>query len=194
MTEQAPAGGPGGPELPAASYDVVVLVEQPLSPTDVTNLVALHEGVDERVRYHVLLPVEDPAARVESAIGALGTGELLTTPPVLVDAEAAEELRHDVRERCDADVAAAVAALEATGAEAVGLSVTAEPVDALVERAREVDAREVIVLTRPHVVAELFRVDWTSRARRQLGVPVLHLLEHENFDEQAGDGEGISGF
>ena len=64
----------------------------------------------------------------------------------------------------------------------------------LVARAREVDAREVIVLTRPHVVAELFHVDWNSRARRKLGVPVLHLLEHENFDEQAGDGEGISGF
>ena len=176
------------------TYDVVVLVEQPLSPTDVTNLVALHEGVDEAVRYHLLLPVEDPAARVESAIGSLGSGELLTTPPVLVDPENVEELRHESRERCDADVAAGVAALEATGAAAVGLAVTGEPVDALVARAGEVDAREVIVLTRPHVIAELFHVDWTSRARRKLGVPVLHLLEHESFDEQAGDGEGISGF
>lgn len=191
MTEQAPGDAP---RPPRPSYDVVVLVEQALSPTDVHNLVALHDGVDEPVRYHVLLPVEDPAGRVESAVGALGTGELLTTPPVLVDAEAAEELRHDVRARCDTDLATAVSALEATGAAAVGTAVTSDPVDALVTRAREVDAREVIVLTRPHVVAELFHVDWTSRARRKLGVPVLHLLEHENFDEQAGDGEGISGF
>ena len=191
MTEQAPGDAP---RPPGTSYDVVVLVEQALSPTDVQNLVALHDGVDEPVRYHVLLPVEDPAGRVESAVGTLGTGELLTTPPVLVDAEAAEELRHDVRARCDADLATAVSALEATGAHAVGAAVTSDPVDALVARAREVDAREVIVLTRPHVVAELFHVDWTSRARRKLGVPVLHLLEHENFDEQAGDGEGISGF
>lgn len=191
MTEQTP-----GPDVrrPGASYDVVVLVEQPLSPTDVTNLVALHEGVNETVRYHLMLPVEDPAAQVEGAVGALGASELLSTPPVLVDAENAAELRRDSRERCDTDVAAGVAALEAAGAQAVGLAVTAEPVDALVARAREVDAREVIVLTRPHVVAELFHVDWTSRARRKLGVPVLHLLEHENFDEQAGDGEGISGF
>ena len=50
----------------------------------------------------------------------------------------------------------------------------------------EVDGREAIILTRPHVVAEFFHVDWTSRARRKIGVPVLHLLEHENFDEQAG--------
>ena len=49
------------------------------------------------------------------------------------------------------------------------------------------------MLTRPHVVAEFFHVDWTSRARRKLGVPVLHLLEHENFDEQAGGGEGVTG-
>ena len=44
---------------------------------------------------------------------------------------------------------------------------------------------EAIVLTRPHVVAEFFHLDWTSQARRKLGVPVLHLLEHQNFDEQA---------
>ena len=58
----------------------------------------------------------------------------------------------------------------------------------------KVDGREAIILTRPHVVAEFFHVDWTSRARRKIGVPVLHLLERENFDEQAGHGEGITGF
>ena len=46
-------------------------------------------------------------------------------------------------------------------------------------------AAEAIILTRKHVIAEFFHVDWTSRARRKLGVPILHLLEHENFDEQA---------
>ena len=33
----------------------------------------------------------------------------------------------------------------------------------------------------------------SSQARRRIGVPVLHLLEHESFDEQAGGGEGDSG-
>ena len=56
-----------------------------------------------------------------------------------------------------------------------------------------VDGREAIILTRPHVVAEFFHLDWTSRARRKIGVPVLHLLEHESFDEQAGGGEGVTG-
>ena len=71
--------------------------------------------------------------------------------------------------------------------------VTEPPVDALARAVEAVDGREAIILTRPHVVAEFFHVDWTSRARRRIGVPVLHLLEHENFDEQAGGGEGVSG-
>jgi hypothetical protein len=57
----------------------------------------------------------------------------------------------------------------------------------------KVDGREAIILTRSHVVSEFFHVDWTSRARRKIGVPLLHLLEHENFDEQAGAGEGVTG-
>ena len=45
--------------------------------------------------------------------------------------------------------------------------------------------------TPPEAVAEFFGVDWTSRARRHLDVPVLHLLKHETFAEQAdGAGEG----
>jgi len=38
-------------------------------------------------------------------------------------------------------------------------------------------------------------MDWTSKARRRIGVPILHLLERETFDQQAeGYGEeGITG-
>ena len=93
----------------------------------------------------------------------------------------------------DADLAACVAALEAAGAQAHGVVTTEPPVDALIAKVAEVDAREAIILTRPHVVAEFFHVDWSSRARRKLGVPVLHLIEQETFDEQAGGGEGVTG-
>jgi len=63
----------------------------------------------------------------------------------------------------------------------------------MIAKVADTDAAEAIILTRPHVVSEFFHLDWTSRARRKLGVPVLHLLEHENFDEQAGSGEGVTG-
>ena len=85
------------------------------------------------------------------------------------------------------------AALAPAGATAHGKVTSEPPVDALAALVTAVDAREAIILTRPHVVAEFFHVDWTSRARRKLGVPVLHLIEHESFDEQAGSGEGVSG-
>src|SRR3990170_1691071 len=122
-----------------ATYDVVLLIEQPLSRQDAKQVLGLHDEIEEHVRYHVLLPVEDAAARIESAMGSLAAS------------------------------------------------------DALASKVAAVDAREAIILTRPHVVSEFFHLDWTSRARRKIGVPVLHLLERENFDEQAGGGEGVSG-
>jgi hypothetical protein len=175
-------------------YNVVLLVEQVFTPTDATNLRSLHESVEEPVLYHVLLPVEDASARVESAMGSLATGEVLSTPAVAVGDTDIEGLRNELLDTCRANVNATIEAIEAAGGRAYGDPVTNDPIRALVAKVSEVDAREVIILTRPHVVSEFFHADWTSRARRKLGVPVLHLLEHENFDEQAGEGEGISGF
>jgi hypothetical protein len=176
------------------SYDVVVLVEQPLSAVDAVQVRGLHEDAPDPVRYHLLLPVEDAAARVESAMGSLASGDALVAGPMMMDQDDIAEIQRELLEQARADLAASVAALQHSGATATGELVTAEPIDALAAKVKEVGAAEVIVLTRPHVVAEFFHLDWTSRARRKLGVPVLHLLEHENFDEQAGGPEGISGF
>lgn len=177
-----------------SEYDVILLVEQPFTSTDATNVRSLHEDIEDPVRYHVMLPVEDASSRVENAMGALATGEVLATPPVAVDTEELEGLRKELLASCRAGVDITVRKIEEAGGHAIGEPVTNDPIRALIAKVTEVDAREVIILTRPHVVAEFFHVDWTSRARRKLGVPVLHLLEHENFDEQAGEGEGISGF
>ena len=177
-------------------YDVVLLIEQPFTSTDATNLRGLHDTIEEPVRYHVLLPVEDARARVETAMGTLTSSEGLQAspePPAVPPAEL-DELQEELLSTSRDGVAATVAAIEQAGGRAVGETVSQDPVAALVAKVGEVDAREVIILTRPHVVAEFFHLDWTSKARRRLGVPVLHLLEHENFDEQAGEGEGISGF
>lgn len=175
-------------------YDVVLLVEQALSPQDAAQVRSLHEAIEEPVTYHVLLPVEDSAAQIESGMGALAGGEVLATPTMFMNPEDIEEIQHDLLEAARASVRDSVANIEAAGGKAVGDIVTVDPIQALAKKVGDVDAREAIILTRPHVVSEFFHLDWTSRARRKLGVPVLHLLEHETFDEQAGDGEGISGF
>jgi len=176
-----------------ADYDVVLLVEEALSTADAQQVRSLHEALEDPVTYHVLLPVDDAAARVEAAMGSLPTSELLGAPAVLGDNTDLAAVEEDARDRAQAALAATLSALTVAGAAATG-ELVEDPIRALAAKVKEVDGREAIILTRPHVVAEFFHVDWTAQARRKLGVPVLHLLEHETFDEQAGEGEGIQGF
>jgi len=174
-------------------YDVVLLVEQPLTAADAAQVRSLHEDFDANVVYHVLLPLVDAAAAVEASLGAIGGADLLA-PPMTPSPDELAALRDEQRERADHDLVVTTDALRVAGAEIGSAAVVTEPpVDALAAKVSQIDGREAIVLTRPHVVAEFFHVDWTSKARRKLGVPVLHLLEHETFDEQAGGGEGITG-
>jgi hypothetical protein len=175
------------------SYDVVLLVEQALSSADAKQVRSLHEGLDEPVAYHVILPMEDAAARIEASLGTLSGGEILGTPSLLVNEVDLDAVRQDCLDRANEELTGTIDALRTAGATAHGQVVDAQPIEALKAKVAEVDGREAIILTRPHVVAEFFHVDWSSQARRKIGVPVLHLLEHENFDEQAGEGEGVTG-
>lgn len=177
------------------TYNVVLLVEQALSAADAAQVRSLHEGLedpDQHVRYEVLLPVEDAAARIEAAMGAISS-DSLTAPRVPLDPDAVETVREEGERESARALATTLDALRAAGASAEGRTVDEDPIQALAEAVAEVDGREAIILTRPHVVADFFHMDWTSRARRKIGVPVLHLLEHESFDEQAGSGEGVTG-
>lgn len=176
-------------------YDVVLLIEEALNAGDAQRVRSLHEGLDQPVTYHVLLPVEDAAERVQAALGGLSTGEMMTPiarPPVIAPDDL-EALREGARDEADQALATSLEALRAAGATATGTVVTGEPIEALAAAIADVDGREAIVATRPHVIAEFFHVDWSAQARRRLGIPVLHLVEHETFDEQAGEGEGVTG-
>lgn len=175
------------------TYTVLLLVEQPLSAPDAAQVRSLHDGLDDPVHYHVILPVEDAAARIEAAMGAVG-GDTLASPAVPVNPEDVEVVREEYQKRSSVDLETTLQALRAAGADADGEVTEDEPIHALAAAVARLDGREAIILTRPHVVAEFFHVDWSARARRKIGVPVLHLLEHENFDEQAGAGEGVDGF
>jgi hypothetical protein len=177
-----------------ADYDVVLLVEQALSDLDARQVRSLHEGLDDPVTYHVLLPVDDAAARVQASLGALSGSELLAAPHVPLDPVDLDDVTSELRDAAQAELDVTVAALEAAGATVASSTlVSGHPVDELAAKVRAVDGRETIILTAPHVVAELFRLDWSSKARRKLDVPVLHLLEHETFTEQSGGSEGNTG-
>jgi hypothetical protein len=176
----------------SSGYAVVLLVEEALTHADAQQVRSLHEGLEEHVTYHVLLPIEDAAAAVEAAMGGMMGHDVVPGPRIGMPEVDLQAVREDSQQRARTALDATLEALRAAGADANGELVT-EPIDALVAKVAEVDGGEAIIMTRPHVVAEFFNVDWTSQARRKIGVPVLHLLEHENFDEQAGGGEGVSG-
>lgn len=158
-------------------YRVVLLIEQPLSPADVEQVVGLH---DDPVSFHVLLPV-DPletfhAVLSEMPLGdGLGMGRPMPVPVVAEDSERAEE-------RARPELEASIELIRATGHEATGELTLHDPIGALTETVERLGADEVIVLTRPHLVAETLHTDWTHRARRRVGVPVLHLLAHSAPD------------
>ena len=143
----------------------------------------------------MLLPVEDAAARIEASMGSLAAGEVMASPAMVMHEVDIEAVRKDCQERSarDLDATLARAAGGRRGRRRGRGRPRAPDRRARRPRSPQVDGREAIILTRPHVVAEFFHLDWTSRARRKIGVPCLHLLEHENFDEQAGGGEGVTG-
>ncbi|MBA2507218.1 MAG: hypothetical protein H0V32_00535 [Nocardioidaceae bacterium] len=174
------------------TYDVVLLVERELTELDARQVVALHEGLDEPVSYHLLIPVEDAASKVQAALGSIARYELI--PPMdATDAEALQRLNQDLVQQARAELDASVELLRATGRPADGRVTPDDPVRALAGEVDKHQAAEAIVLTAPHAVQEFFHLDWTSRARRVIGIPTLHLLEHETLDEQGGAGEGVSG-
>ena len=90
-----------------STYDVVLLVEQPLSLQDAQQVRGLHTDVADPVRYHVLLPVEDAAARVESAMGSIAASEVLASPALMMDQENIEAVQHELLEQARSDVSAA---------------------------------------------------------------------------------------
>jgi hypothetical protein len=176
-------------------YTVVVLAEQALSAGDAQEVVSLHEAIEEPRHYHVVIPCEDAAAGVEATLGTLGASDVLAPAaaygvPPEVDVE---QLQHEINEHAEREVEASVAALQALGHSADGKYSCGDAVDVLESSVQALNADEVIVMTRPHVIAEFLHLDWSSRARRRLGVPVLHLIEHEPLDAEAGAPEGITG-
>jgi len=167
------------------TYDVVLLVEEPLTDLDAEQVRGLHTAIEDPVRYHVLIPVDDAAARVESAMSSLAAGEVLAAPVTAMSDDDIAAMQSDLLAEARGKLDDSLARMQKAGGDAVGDVISIDPIDGLTRKVSEVDAAEVIILTRPHIVAEFFHLDWTSRARRKLGVPILHLLERETFGEQA---------
>lgn len=161
-------------------YDVALLIERQLNDLDADQIVALHEGLDEPVTYHILLPVESSTAVLSSSLSALGAGQIM--PPTEPDVLA--EVQREIRTAGQAELEASGALLRSRAKDVTEQLTEDDPIDALTELVKTTSSAEVIILTEPHIVSEFLRLDWTARARRKLDVPTLHLLEHVPFDAQ----------
>lgn len=171
-------------------YDVLVLAEEEVSAPDAEQIAQLYADAADPVKFHVLIPCENAKAQVEASLTGLSGPDLFGTPSQRYGGPPDDEVRRaadDAQRELDARATEAlersVGRLRSYDREAEGIITHRHPVDELVDYIPRVDGREVVVLTRPHVIAELLHVDWSAQARRHLGVPVLHLLEQHPSDQ-----------
>lgn len=162
-------------------YDVALLIERQLSDLDADQVVALHEGLDDTVVYHLLLPVDTSASLLASSMSALGGGQIMT----IADADMIADVQQELSTAGQAELDASAVLLTARGQQVTVTLTEDDPISALSDLVAETSSAEAIILTEPHIVREFLHVDWTSRAKRKLDVPTLHLLEHVPFSAQA---------
>ncbi|MBG6182649.1 hypothetical protein IWX65_000582 [Arthrobacter sp. CAN_A214] len=153
---------------------IVVLTEEALTDADALNLQAL-QG-DDATEFLLLVP-EDRNTSV--------VGEFLHHLSLL---ELAEAFRGLSKDEPAADAPAPATALQISlevvtrhGLAARGETVAGNAVKALVATAKETDASQAVVITRPHAVADTFHRDWANQAQDQLGIAVLHLYSGSGF-------------
>lgn len=162
-------------------YDVTLLIERQLSDLDAEQVVALHEGLEDTVVYHLLLPVDTSASLLASSMSALGGGQIMT----IADADMIADVQNELSSAGQAELDASAALLTSRGQQVTATLTEDDPISALCALVAETSSAEAIILTEPHIVREFLHVDWTSRAKRKLDVPTLHLLEHVPFSAQA---------
>lgn len=161
-------------------YDVALLIERQLNELDADQIIALHEGLDDTVNYHLLLPVQSSTAVLTSSMSALGGGQVVP----ITEPETLDDIQKEIVSAGEAELQASADLIRARATGVTAELTEDDPIDALVAMVKRTGSDEVIILTEPHVVREFLHLDWTSRARRTLDVPSIHLLEHVPFDAQ----------
>lgn len=153
---------------PEPTPAVVILTEEALKSVDVDKIVGLH--AEEAATYRVLVPADTQRNMLSSFLNHLSLFEMR---------EALEALRPVDRENAhlnaEAALAETLAGFEERGVPATGEITADDPIPALEDEVARLGAREVVVVTEPHAVEDTFHTDWASKAREQLGVPVLHM-------------------
>ena len=155
---------------------IIILTEEPLTAVDVINITKLY-GPEDDVELVLLVPADTKRNLFVDVIDQL---TMLDLPGAL----------REIRERPDAEtvraeasqtLAVSLAELKSAGVTVTGAVAEGDAVASLVAKVGETGARQAVVVTRPHAVADTFRQDWANQAQRKLGLPVLHLYSDSGF-------------
>ncbi|MEV6283359.1 hypothetical protein [Kribbella sp. NPDC051770] len=162
------------------SYDVVVLIEREMSEGDAARVAALHARHDDAVDYHLLVsshPTEGIAgpmallgssfadvAGLSRAAAQAGTATALADPQY----DLASVIEHSSRR------------LRGRNPGTVNVSIThGEILLALRTLVNSTKSQEVVVVAWPETAARFVCSDWTTRARKELKVPRVRVVEHD---------------
>lgn len=155
---------------------IVILTEQALAAGDVARILSLHEG--EELDYHVLVPADTERNLLVDVIDHLSMLQLRAA----LDAVRGREPDGDTaRLNAGQALQSTLKALRDSGKSAEGQVTQDDPLPAVKAEVERLGVREVVVVTRPHAVEDTFHRDWASRARDELGVPVLHVYAGTTF-------------
>lgn len=150
-------------------FTTVLLTEKALSAHDVDRFAHLHDP--EPVRIHVVVPAHDDRTELEEVVDDIARADFADA----VDERSVTDKGRAVAAQREVD--SSVAALLSAGVAAVdGEVVSGNPVDAVAALVSSLDADEVVVLTEPHLLADLTRRDWATRLRHAVDKPVLHVV------------------
>ncbi len=160
----------------AGVFTMLVLTEKALLAHDVERLDTLHPDEDD-VRLHVCVPEgtdEHAISHADELVDDVARTDFSEfAADVRDDAEPAGTAQHALSE--------SLTLLAPTSMTVTGELVPADPVAAVVAKAIELDAIEIIVVTEPHWLDGVLRRDWGTRIYKQVKhehreTPVLHFI------------------
>ena len=166
------------------TYDVVVLIEREMSEGDAARVAALHARHDDAVNYHLLVS-SHPTEGIAGPMALLGSSF----------ADVAGLSGNAVQNRAQSGTATALAdpqydlasviehssrRLRGHAAGSVSVSIThGEILLALRTLVNSTNSQEVVVVAWPETAARFVCSDWPTRARKELKVRTVRVVEHD---------------
>jgi len=147
---------------------IVILTEDALADADVAHLLSLHPDMT----CTVLVPADTDQPLLATVLDDLGLGDVAGA---LRRVRGLEPTPTQARTTAHERLETSLARLREAGVAATGQITDDDPMPTLAASITDTDAREVVVITYPHLIEDTLRTDWASKARARLQVPVLHL-------------------